>query len=198
MTDDTRTRLVRTARALIHGSSFAEVGIGDLCREAGVHRGSLYHFFPSKEAVGLAVLDANWELLQALLDEAFDNEAPPLERIDDFVAGFAGMLTAARSRTGAVPGCPIGNLALELSGRPGEASVRIAEILTAWRRYFRDAIAEAVRREHVPPTVDPDAAALRALSYLQGVTLMAKAYDRPALVTESRTAIRALIQTPTT
>lgn len=197
MTDDTRTRLVRTARALIHGSSFAEVGIGDLCREAGVHRGSLYHFFPSKEAVGLAVLDANWELLKALLDEAFGSEAPPLERIDDFVAGFAGMLTAARGRMGAVPGCPIGNLALELSGRPGGASVRIAEILTAWQRYFRDAIAEAVLKEHVPAGIDPDAAALRALSYLQGVTLMAKAYDRPALVAESRTAIRALIQTPT-
>ncbi|MFZ4179108.1 TetR/AcrR family transcriptional regulator [Streptomyces griseoincarnatus] len=198
MTDDTRTRLVRTARALIHGSSFAEVGIGDLCREAGVHRGSLYHFFPSKEAVGLAVLDANWELLKALLDEAFGSEAPPLERIDDFVAGFAGMLTAARGGMGAVPGCPIGNLALELSGRPGEASVRITEILTAWQRYFRDAIAEAVAKEHVPPTVDPAAAALRALSYLQGVTLMAKAYDRPGLVAEARTAIRALILTPTT
>ncbi len=198
MADDTRTRLVRTARALIHGSSFAEVGIGDLCREAGVHRGSLYHFFPSKEAVGLAVLDANWELLKALLDEAFGSEAPPLERIDDFVAGFAGMLTAARGRMGAVPGCPIGNLALELSGRPGEASVRITEILTAWQRYFRDAIAEAVAREDVPPTVDPAAAALRALSYLQGVTLMAKAYDRPELVAEARAAIRALIQTPTT
>ncbi|WP_149549525.1 TetR/AcrR family transcriptional regulator [Streptomyces marokkonensis] len=197
MTDDTRTRLVRTARALIHGSSFAEVGIADLCREAGVHRGSMYHFFPSKEAVGLAVIDANWELLKALLEESFDTEAPPLERIDAFIGGFAGMLTAARGRMGAVPGCPIGNLALELSGRPGEASARIAEILTAWQRYFRDAVAEAVLGGHIPAGVDPDTAALRALAYLQGITLMAKAYDRPTLVAEARTAIRTLIQTPT-
>ncbi|WP_374198608.1 TetR family transcriptional regulator C-terminal domain-containing protein [Streptomyces sp. ISL-111] len=72
------------------------------------------------------------------------------------------------------------------------------EILTAWQRYFRDAIAEAVLQERVPAGVDPDAAALRALSYLQGVTLMAKAYDRPALVAEAGTAIRALIETPAT
>ncbi|MFE7812321.1 TetR/AcrR family transcriptional regulator [Streptomyces sp. NPDC057433] len=196
MTDDTRTRLVQTARALIHGSSFADVGIGDLCREAGVHRGSLYHFFPSKEAVGLAVIDANWELLKAVLDESFDSEAPPLERIDAFVGGFAGMLTAARDQMGAVPGCPIGNLALELSGRPGEARHRITEILTAWQRYFRDAVAEAALRGHVPAGVDPDTAALRALAFLQGITLMAKAYDRPTLVTEARTAIRTLIETP--
>ncbi|WP_432137793.1 MULTISPECIES: TetR/AcrR family transcriptional regulator [unclassified Streptomyces] len=196
MTDDTRTRLVQTARALIHGSSFAEVGIGDLCREAGVHRGSLYHFFPSKEAVGLAVIDANWELLKALLDEAFGSEAPPLERIDAFVVGFAGMLTAARDSMGAVPGCPIGNLTLELAGRPGAARHRIAEILTMWQRYFREAMREAVLRGDVPAGVDPDTAALRALAYLQGITLMAKAYDRPALVAEARTAVRALVETP--
>ncbi|MEV2201775.1 TetR/AcrR family transcriptional regulator [Streptomyces fradiae] len=198
MTDDTRTRLVRTARALIHGSSFAEVGIGDLCREAGVHRGSLYHFFPSKEAVGLAVIDANWELLKAVLDESFGSQSPPLERIDAFVGGFAGMLTAARDRMGAVPGCPVGNLALELAGRPGDASRRIAEILTAWQRYFRDAVAEAALLGHVPAETDPDAAALRALAYLQGITLMAKAYDSPALVAEARAAIRALIQAAST
>ncbi|MFG2310819.1 TetR/AcrR family transcriptional regulator [Streptomyces sp. NPDC048566] len=196
MADDTRTRLVRTARALIHGSSYADVGIGDLCREAGVHRGSLYHFFPSKEAVGLAVLDANWELLEVLLDESFGDELPPLERIDAFIGGFAGMLTAARDLTGAVPGCPVGNLALELSGRPGAASARIAEILTAWQRYFRDAVAEAALRGHLPAGVDPDVAALRALAYLQGITLMAKAYDRPSLVVEATAAVRTLIQTP--
>ncbi|MQS05922.1 TetR/AcrR family transcriptional regulator, partial [Streptomyces alkaliphilus] len=150
MTDDTRTRLVETARALIHGSSFAEVGISDLCREAGVHRGSLYHFFPSKDAVGLAVVDANWELLKALLDESFDSEAPPLERINAFIDGFAGMLTAARDRMGSVPGCPLGNLALELSGRSADASRRIAEILTAWQRYFRDAIGEAAAQGSHP------------------------------------------------
>ncbi|MCE7083397.1 TetR/AcrR family transcriptional regulator [Streptomyces sp. ST2-7A] len=198
MTDDTRTRLVRTARALIHGSSFTDVGIGDVCREAGVHRGSLYHFFPSKDALGLAVIDANRELLDALLDESFGSEAPPLERIDSFIRGFAGMLTAARDRMGSVPGCPIGNLALELSGQPGEARNRIAEILTAWERYFRDAIAEAALRGDIPAGVDPDAAALRALAFLQGITLMAKAHDRPTLIAEARTAIRILIETPTT
>ncbi|WP_435057103.1 TetR/AcrR family transcriptional regulator [Streptomyces sp. bgisy060] len=197
MTDDTRTRLVRTARALIHGSSFADVGIGDLCREAGVHRGSLYHFFPSKDAVGLAVIDANWELLKAVLDEAFDEATPPLTRIDAFVTGFAGMLTAARDAMGSTPGCPIGNLALELAGHPGGAGSRITEILNSWQRYFRDAVAEAGLRGDVPAGVDPDAAALRALAYLQGITLMAKAYDRPTLVAEARTAIRPLIETPT-
>ncbi|WP_236245693.1 TetR/AcrR family transcriptional regulator [Streptomyces sp. CC210A] len=196
MADDTRTRLVQTARALIHGSSYAEVGVGDLCREAGVHRGSLYHFFPSKEAVGLAVIDANWEVLKAVLDEAFGSEAPPLERIDAFLDGFTGMLTAARERMGTVPGCAIGNLALELSGQPGEAQRRIADILTAWERYFRDAVAEAALRGHVPAGVDADVAAVRALAYLQGITLMAKAYDRPALVAEAKTAVRALIGAP--
>ncbi|WP_151898106.1 TetR/AcrR family transcriptional regulator [Streptomyces sp. C8S0] len=195
MADDTRTRLVQTARALIHGSSYAEVGVGDLCREAGVHRGSLYHFFPSKEAVGLAVIDANWEVLKAVLDEAFGSEAPPLERIDAFLDGFTGMLTAARERMGTVPGCAIGNLALELSGQPGGPAPdrrhpdRLGALLPRRRRGSR-------APGHVPAGVDADVAAVRALAYLQGITLMAKAYDRPALVAEAKTAVRALIGAP--
>ncbi|KES05006.1 hypothetical protein BU52_22560 [Streptomyces toyocaensis] len=65
---------------------------------------------------------------------------------------------------GAVPGSPTGNLALELAGRRGEASVRTAQVLTAWQRYFRDAVAEAVLGGHVPAGVDPGTAALRAKS----------------------------------
>ena len=33
------------------------VGVDEICRPAGVHKGSFYHFFPSKQALVLAVLD---------------------------------------------------------------------------------------------------------------------------------------------
>ena len=32
------------------------VGVDEICRQAGVHKGSFYHFFPSKQALILAVL----------------------------------------------------------------------------------------------------------------------------------------------
>ncbi|MFG1846390.1 TetR/AcrR family transcriptional regulator [Micromonospora carbonacea] len=46
-------------------ASLAEVSIEDVCRAAGVHKGSLY-FFPSKEALGEAVVDRNWDMMHAV------------------------------------------------------------------------------------------------------------------------------------
>ncbi|MFV2020198.1 TetR/AcrR family transcriptional regulator [Micromonospora sp. LOL_023] len=196
MASDTRERLVTVARDLVHGSSYAAVSIEDVCGKAGVHRGSLYHFFPSKEALGLAVLDANWVLMEALLAESFNDDVAPLGRIDRFVHAFGGLLAMTRERMGSTPGCPLGNLAAELAGQ-GESGRRLTGILDAWARYFTAAIDEARIQGELPPDVVPASAALRLLAYLQGVALLAKAYDRPELVAQMRSGVRMLLATPT-
>ncbi|WP_436885787.1 TetR/AcrR family transcriptional regulator [Nocardiopsis dassonvillei] len=187
---------MRVARDLIHGSSFAEVSVEDICKEAGVHRGSLYHFFPSKERLGLAVLDANWSMMTVLLDEAFGAEAPPLERIDRFVRGFAGMIALMRERMGSTPECPIGSLSTELAARGDEPRAHATRILDAWAAYFSDAVREAQARGEVARSADPRETALRILAYLQGTALLAKAYDRPELVEHARDGVRALLPAP--
>jgi TetR/AcrR family transcriptional repressor of nem operon len=93
MSAETRGRLVRAARELIHRASYASVSVQDVCAGAGVHRGSLYHFFPSKEALGVAVVEQNWAMTTAVLDEAFTPDVPPVERIERFFRAFGGMLT---------------------------------------------------------------------------------------------------------
>lgn len=186
---------MRTARDLIHGASLAEVSIEDICAAAGIHRGSLYHFFPSKEALSLAVLDANWELMRAMLDEAFQEAVEPLERIDRFVEGFGRMLGVMREKLGTTPGCPLGGLTAELSAQPGPGRDRAQAVLDEWAGYFSAAIHEAQVRGQLPRELDPHAAALRALAYLQGLALLAKVYDRPDHVASARATVRTLIIT---
>ncbi|WFE28051.1 TetR/AcrR family transcriptional regulator [Solwaraspora sp. WMMD791] len=195
MASDTRQRLVTVARELVHRSSYAAVSIEDVCSTAGVHRGSLYHFFPSKEALGLAVVDANWVLMDAMLAEAFRDDVAPLARIDRFVHAFGSLLATTREQMGATPGCPLGNLAAELAGH-GEAGQRLTGILDAWTRYFTAAIDEARRHGDLSRATDPGEAALRVLAYLQGVALLAKAYDRPGLVDQMRSGVRMLLDPP--
>lgn len=193
MAADTRERLVRVARDLIHESSFAQVSVEDICKEAGVHRGSLYHFFPSKERLGLAVLDANWAMMSALLDEAFSAEVPPLERIDRFVRGFGGMIVLMREKMGSTPDCPVGALSAELSARGDEMRAHATRILDAWAARFTDAVREAQARGEVGPHVDPEQTGLHIVAHLQGTALIAKAYDRPELVEQAQAGVRALL-----
>ncbi|MGQ7848360.1 TetR/AcrR family transcriptional regulator [Granulosicoccus sp. 3-233] len=53
---DTQAHILATGRRLTAVSGYAGVGLNELLKEAGVPKGSFYHYFPSKEAYGIALL----------------------------------------------------------------------------------------------------------------------------------------------
>lgn len=53
---DTREHILATGEGLIHGRSFTALGLTELLSEAGVPKGSFYHYFKSKEDFGVAML----------------------------------------------------------------------------------------------------------------------------------------------
>ncbi|WP_432254455.1 TetR/AcrR family transcriptional regulator [Limimaricola sp. AA108-03] len=55
---DTRQHILAIGRALVARHGYTGVGLSELLREAGVPKGSFYHFFKSKEAFGCALLDS--------------------------------------------------------------------------------------------------------------------------------------------
>ena len=54
----TRLALIEAARKLFTSRGYHEVGVRDFAAQAGVTRGALYHHFPDKEALFIAVFDA--------------------------------------------------------------------------------------------------------------------------------------------
>ena len=76
-----QARLLDAAMALMAARGSTAVGVQELCQQAGVKKGSFFHFFPSKRTLILAVLDAWGHHLQALWDKAMTADCPPLERL---------------------------------------------------------------------------------------------------------------------
>jgi TetR/AcrR family transcriptional repressor of nem operon len=196
MAADTRERLVTITRDLVHGSTYADVSVEDVCKAAGVNKGSLYHFFPSKHALGLAVLERNWTMMRTLLDEAFDVEAPPLERLDRFLSAYSSMMRTMQDRLGAVPGCPLGNLAAELSAHDPEMRVRVAEVLAAWTDRVASVVREAQARGDVDPALDPTTAARSVVAGIQGFSVLAKSEGDPSVLDALQPLMRQLLPTP--
>ena len=54
---DTRTRLVDTAMRLFQEKGYASTSVADVLKAASANSGSLYHYFPGKQDLLLAVLE---------------------------------------------------------------------------------------------------------------------------------------------
>ncbi|WP_346351252.1 TetR/AcrR family transcriptional regulator [Oceanimonas sp. AH20CE76] len=54
---DTRQHLLNTGREILAARGFSSVGLSTLLQQAGVPKGSFYHYFKSKEQFGQALLE---------------------------------------------------------------------------------------------------------------------------------------------
>lgn len=79
---ESRTHLVQTALRLFATRGYHHTSIADITRESGCTRGSLYHYFSSKEELGYAVID---EQLRLLFEEGsashLQTEGHPVDRL---------------------------------------------------------------------------------------------------------------------
>src|SRR5574337_530800 len=108
----TKGKLVEAARRLFWERGYEATSLQDVVLRARVKSGSLYYFFRTKEDLLLAVLDHYVDLLwPAVIEPAFGRTADPIERIFSILNGYREGLVY----TGFTHGCPIGNLALEVS-----------------------------------------------------------------------------------
>ena len=107
---------------------YTAVGVAELCDEAGVNKGSFYHVFPSKRELALEVIDSFWAESATLLDRAVTEEGSPLERLRGFFEDVHAHHQELREQCGRVVGCPLGNLAQEMSTQDPVLRQRLAEV----------------------------------------------------------------------
>jgi TetR/AcrR family transcriptional repressor of nem operon len=190
---DTRTRLVETAANLWHARSYSDVGVSEICEQAGVKKGSFYHFFPSKSAVALAVLETRREqAIEHVFTPAFDRDASPLERLAALIEVHYLHQSGLKAETGAVMGCPVGNLALELSTQDEEIRAACAKLLGDWASTIAPLLSEAVDMGELPP-IDVEQASMAVIAYGEGILLLAKTRNDPELIRDLGQGIPQLI-----
>src|SRR5262249_19667053 len=171
MKTQTRDRLVEAARVLFWEQGYTATGIAEILESAGARSGSLYYFFPTKEDLLLAVLEHYKELLwPVVVQPVFDRVSDPIERIFGILDGYRRHLVAADYQYG----CPIGNLALELSNSHPAARDLIAENFTGWRNAIEQCLTDAAGR--LPQALDKQQLALFVLTTMEGAVMLARTY----------------------
>ena len=90
--DERREHLLHVGVELVGRHGTADISIEEIARAAGVSKGLLYHYFPTKTDFFLAVLARS----QAEMDQAVvrDRGLTPLEQFDRNLDGFLGFVDA--------------------------------------------------------------------------------------------------------
>jgi len=90
--DQRRAQLLALARRAFSDRSYDEVSIDDLARVAGISKGLLYHYFPTKRDLYVAGLrEIADELVDAVTRVADD--LPPIDRVRNSVDAYLEHLT---------------------------------------------------------------------------------------------------------
>ena len=158
-----------TALELFYVKGFNSTSIADILSRSQVHSGSLYHFFPGKQDLLIAVLEFYRDgINDHLLDLAWVGVEDPVEKVFALLNGYrTGLLMSDFAH-----GCPIGNLALELS----EPDPRIRELLDVnfknWIGAVEHCLLEAGNR--LPPETDRHALAEFILTTMEGAIMQAR------------------------
>jgi len=167
----TRDRLIEVAIRLFWEKGYNATGMAELLKAAHVNSGSFYHFFDSKEALLMAVLDWYKEnIYPALLQPAFENTDDPIERIFALLERYRGLIL----QTDCAYGCPIGRLALEIGPEQRAVHQKIAENFSAWTAAVRKCLDDAADR--LPPGVDRDNLATLVLSVMEGGVMQSRSH----------------------
>jgi len=149
---------------------FGSTSIADILSRSQVNSGSLYYFFPGKQDVLVAVLEAYRDGIgPMLLEPAWAGIDDPLERVFSLLASYRRALV----ETDCTYGCPIGSLALELHEPDPPVRALLAANFEAWV----DAVENCLRASaDLPPDVDHRALAELALNVMEGGVMQARTF----------------------
>jgi AcrR family transcriptional regulator len=188
-----RRRIVDIAYAAFHARGYYATPLDVIRREAGVTGGAFSHHFPTKKVLGLAVIR---DRVARTVEETWI--APLLaaptaaEGVRAVLAGIVGELERRR----AVTGCPLNNLALELSLHDRDFRAAVESIYARWQ----SAIAEKLRADVAAGrarTRDPDALAMFVVAAYSGGMALSKASQSTTPLKACADELADLMDNPT-
>ena len=167
----TAERLIDAAMTLFMAKGYGSTSVADILREAEANSGSLYHVFPTKQDLLLAVLERYREGIEPmLLAPAWQGVGDPVERI----FALLGRYRLALELTDCTYGCPIGSLALELHEPDPAVRELLAANFEAWVAAIRDCLDEA--GERLPANLDRQAFSQFVLTVMEGGVMQARTH----------------------
>lgn len=187
----TRRKILLAAFEEFYKHGFQGGSLNHIVATAGTTKGALFHHFAGKQELGYAVLD---EIIGPLLEQRW---LEPLAGATDPIASikrtFRQYVKEDIESGHFAQGCPLNNLAQEMSPLDEGFRKRIDKLYAAWRKCYTDAFAQGIKTGKVGKSVNPAEAAALIVASQMGIWGTGKSSRSRELMTQAGEAICAYL-----
>ena len=165
----TRRRLLDAAFQQVYKSGFQSADLETILQRAGVTKGALYYHFENKEALGYALVD------EILTDISRKKWLEPLQAAEDPLTALGNIFLSTSLRPEHVAGgCPVNNLAQEMSPLDEGFRKRLAKVFALWHGAIAGALRQGQKRGLVKSEIDADETATFLMAAYEGYISLSK------------------------
>lgn len=186
-----RSKILRSALAVIRAKGYAATSIDDLCAAAGVTKGAFFHHFKSKEDLAVAAADHWSETTAALFAGApYHAGGDPLQRLLGYIDFRKAILV------GELPEftCLAGTMVQETYATSPAIRDACARAIFDHAETLEADIAAAVGARGMTPIWSARSLALHTQAVLQGAFILAKARGGAQVAAESVDHLRRYVE----
>lgn len=190
--EDTRRNLLMAAFVDFYRNGFQGGSLNRIVEAAGMTKGALFHHFAGKQELGYAVVE---EVIAPLL---FQRWLDPVKGSDDPIgaiqAAFRTYIQVDIESGSWAFGCPMNNLAQEMSPLDAGFRSRLDSLYARWRTEYAVELARAQAEGKVRNQVDPEQSAALIVATQMGIWGTGKCSQDERLMVQAGEAICSYLE----
>ena len=179
---EARQRILDAAHKLFYTGGLNAVSMDCVASAAGMKKANLFHYYPTKESLELAVLDHAATSMNERIARVARHSYDPVGAIQRIFEEAAGLMRQSHCSGG----CFFGNLAQETADGNEPIRQKVAEHLHAWTTELAAFFERWRQAGYFREDFQPQVAAQAILSLLEGALLFCKASKSPEPVDSAK------------
>ncbi|MFL5814094.1 MAG: TetR/AcrR family transcriptional regulator [Bdellovibrionia bacterium] len=171
---DTKAELLQVGLDLIQTRGYNAFSYQDLADRLNIRKASIHYYFPSKEDLGIGLMEHGIERLKAWQQKHNDPNLSALTRLEAYFDYFA-MLSASGTKI-----CPCGALMSDWGALPPKLQGAVSKLLTTHREWVKATLESGRKSGEIAKNGTAEEQAMFVFASLQGALQASRAQSSPA------------------
>lgn len=169
---DVKTRLIEATFQEVFSKGYTGASLSSILNRAEVKKGAMYHYFPSKKDMVLAMIEEK-------IEDRIRNKWEKLSNTNEDIIESLIFILKDINSWDLTNGCPLGNLLQESLEEDKDFSQILTSILDNWKDLFINILQKAKENKQLNENVDIQQCATFLIASIEGALLLSKKYEDP-------------------